>query len=146
MRKSLPAIDGLGTVVPDKAVIVFDARCVLCAANARFVLKHDRRRRFHLASMQGPLGAALYREHGIDPSDPDTLIVVEGGRLLRDSDAVLAIYAGCGWPWRAAAAARIVPRAVRDPVYRWIARHRYRMFGRRETCWLPSPEDRDRVS
>lgn len=131
---------------PDRPVIVFDAQCVLCAANARFVLRHDRRRRFHLASMQGPLGAALYREHGIDPADPDTLIVVDGGRVLRDSDAVLAIYAGCGWPWRAAAALRLVPRRVRDPLYRSIARNRYRLFGRRETCWVPTPEDRDRVS
>ena len=130
----------------DQPVIVFDAMCVLCAANARFVLKHDRQRRFHLASMQGPLGAALYREHGIDPAEPDTLIVVDRGRVLRNSDAVLAIYAGCGWPWRVAAALRVIPHAVRDPVYRWIARNRYRLFGRRATCWVPSSEDRDRVS
>ena len=131
---------------PDQPVIVFDALCVLCAANARFVLRYDKRWRFHLASMQGPLGAALYREHGSDPADPDTMIIVDGARVLRDSDAVLSIYAECGWPWRAAAVLRMIPRVVRDPVYRWIARNRYRIFGRRETCWLPSPEDRDRVS
>ncbi len=126
-------------------IIVFDALCVLCSANARFVLRHDRQRRFRLASMQGPVGAGLYRAHGIDPDSPDTLIVVDGDRLWRDSDAVLAIYAGCGWPWRATAALRVVPRGVRDPIYRWIARNRYRLFGRRETCWLPSAGDRDRV-
>lgn len=130
----------------DRPVIVFDALCVLCAANAQFVLRHDRDRRFRLASMQGPLGAALYRRHGIDPADPDTLLLIERGRVLRDSDAVLAIYAGCGWPWRAASSLRMIPRAMRDPIYRWIARHRYRIFGKRETCWIPSPEDRDRVS
>lgn len=126
-------------------VIVFDAECVLCSANAQFVLKHDRRRRFRLASMQGEVGAALYRRFGIDPADPDTLILVEGDRVLRDSDAVLAIYAGLGWPWRAAAALRIVPRALRDPVYRLVARNRYRLFGRRATCWLPRPAEEDRV-
>lgn len=130
----------------DRPVIVFDALCVLCAANAQFVLRHDRDRRFRLASMQAPLGAALYRRHGIDPADPDTLLLIERGRVLRDSDAVLAIYAGCGWPWRAASSLRMIPRAMRDPIYRWIARHRYRIFGKRETCWMPSPEDRDRVS
>ena len=126
-------------------IIVFDALCVLCSANARFVLRHDRARRFRLASMQGATGAALYHAHGIDPADPETLILVERGRVLRDSDAVLAIYAGCGWPWRAAAALRWLPRALRDPAYRWVARNRYRLFGRRESCWLPSPQDRGRV-
>jgi predicted DCC family thiol-disulfide oxidoreductase YuxK len=126
-------------------IIVFDAMCVLCAANAQFVLRHDHNRRFRLASMQGPVGAQLYRDCGIDPANPETLILVDGDRLLRDSDAVLAIYAGCGWPWRAAAALRIVPHFLRDPLYRWIARNRYRIFGRREACWLPSPKDRDRL-
>lgn len=126
-------------------IIVFDALCVLCSANARFVLRHDRRGRFRLASMQGEVGAELYRRFGIDPADPDTLIVVAGDRALRDSDAVIAIWAGLGWPWHALAVARLVPRAVRDPVYRVVARNRYRWFGRRDTCWLPTPEQASRV-
>lgn len=129
----------------DRSIIVFDALCVLCSANAQFVLKHDAKRRFRLASMQGPVGAELFRANGIDPGDPDTIILVEGSRVLRDSDAVLAIYAAIGWPWRMAGVLRIIPRALRDPFYRLIARNRYRLFGRRETCWLPNPQDRDRV-
>jgi len=127
------------------AIIVFDAECLLCSANAQFVLDHDRQDRFLLASMQGEAGSALYRQFGIDPTDPDTLIVVEGDRVRRDSDAILAIWTELGWPWRAVAIFRIVPRALRDPVYRWIARNRYRLFGRRETCWLPDIAFRDRV-
>ncbi len=126
-------------------IIVFDGDCVLCSANAQFVLRHDRAHRFRLAAMQGEFGAALFRRHGIDPADPDTMIVVDGDRVLRDSDAVIAIYAGLGWPWRAAGAARMIPRGLRDPLYRWVARHRYRLVGRREACWLPRPEDADRV-
>ena len=126
-------------------IILFDAECVLCSANAQFILRHDRIRRFRLAAMQGEVGAALFRRHGIDPADPDTIIVVDGDHALRDSDAVIAIYAGLGWPWRVAGAARVVPRSLRDPVYRWIARHRYRIFGKRATCWLPRAEDADRV-
>jgi predicted DCC family thiol-disulfide oxidoreductase YuxK len=126
-------------------IIVFDAECVLCTVNAQFVLRHDRARRFRLASMQKEVGASLYRRFGIDPSDPESMIVVQGDHLLRDSDAVLAIYSGLGWPWKAVSLLRIVPRFLRDPVYRWLARNRYRIFGRRETCWVPRPEDRDRL-
>jgi len=128
-----------------RPIIVFDAECLLCSANAQFVLNHDRQGRFLLASMQGEAGSALYRRFGIDPADPDTLIVVEGDRVRRDSDAILAIWAGLGWPWRAGAMFRLVPRALRDLVYRWVARHRYRLFGRRDTCWLPDPAFRDRL-
>lgn len=126
-------------------IIVFDAQCVLCCANAQFVLRHDRARRFRLASMQNPAGAALYRRFGIDPAAPETLIVVDGDAMLRDSDAILAIYAGLGWPWKGATIFRLVPRVIRDPLYRFIARNRYRIFGRREACWVPSKADADRV-
>jgi len=126
-------------------IIVFDAMCVLCSANAAFVLRHDSAGRFRLASMQGEVGAALYRRFGIDPARPETLIVVEGDRALRDSDAVLAIWAGLDRPWNWLAAFQLVPRALRDPVYRWIARHRYRLFGKRDSCWLPTPEQARRI-
>lgn len=126
-------------------IIVFDAMCVLCSANAQFVLNHDKEGRFRLASMQNDVGAALYRQCGIDPANPETLILVDGNRVLRDSDAVLAIYAGLGWPWRIIALLRLMPRLIRDPIYRWIARNRYKIFGRRETCWLPTPEQAHRI-
>ena len=121
-------------------IIVFDAMCVLCSANAQFVLKHDRKHHFRLTSMQSETGAALYRRFGMDPADPDSLIIVAGDELQRDSDAVLTIYSALGWPWRAMAIFRLVPRALRDPLYRFIARNRYRIFGQRETCWMPTAE------
>lgn len=126
-------------------VVVFDAMCVLCSANAQFILKHDRRRHFRLASMQNEVGASLYRRHGIDPANPDSIIVLDGGKLYRDSDAVLAIYYGLGGFWKLVAIGRLVPRFIRDPLYRWVARNRYRLFGRRETCWIPAPEQADRI-
>ncbi|MFB0611236.1 thiol-disulfide oxidoreductase DCC family protein [Aurantiacibacter poecillastricola] len=131
--------------VPPCAIVLFDAECVLCSANAQFILKHDRKRHFRLASMQGETGMALYRKHGMDPSDPDTILLIEGDRVLRNSDAVLGIYHRLGWPWRITDVARLVPRALRDAVYLWVARNRYRLFGKRETCWLPNLEYRDRL-
>lgn len=146
--QAMKAVEGNRPATPSAVhpIIVFDAACVLCSANARFVLRHDKRDHFRLASMQGEIGAALYRRFDIDPADPESLIVVDGDRALRDSDAILAIYARLGWPWRAlAATGRIIPRVVRDPVYRAIARNRYRLFGRRETCWMPGPEHSERI-
>ncbi|KPF66927.1 hypothetical protein IP88_12515 [alpha proteobacterium AAP81b] len=126
-------------------VIVFDAQCLLCSGSAQFILRRDRRRRFRLASVQSAAGAALCRRYGIDPADPATMVVVDGDRVWRESAAVLRIASGLGWPWRLALAAHIVPRRWRDAAYRWLARHRYRLFGRRATCWLPAPEHADRL-
>jgi len=130
---------------PTGPIILFDAECVLCSANARFVLERDREARFQLASMQGEIGAALFEANGLDPKDPSSILVIDGARVRKDSDAVLSIYEGLGWPWKIAGLARIVPAALRDPVYRLIARHRYRLFGKREACWVPPPHLRSRV-
>ena len=130
---------------PDREIIVFDGMCVLCSANARFVLRHDRAHHFALAAMQGRTGSETYRKAGIDPSNPETLVVVTLEGLKRDSDAVLHIYSRLGWPWRAVGILKLVPKRVRDTAYRAIARNRYRLFGQRESCWIPDPADRDRL-
>lgn len=126
-------------------VILFDAECVLCSSNAQFVLSHDKTGQFRLASMQGEVGAALYREQGLDPRDPISILLIEGDRVRQDSDAVLRIYEVLGFPWRLLGVLRVVPAFFRDFVYRSVARNRYRLFGKRETCWVPPPEYRDRL-
>lgn len=126
-------------------IIVFDGECVLCSANAQFVLKYDRAGRFRLAAMQGEAGAALMARHGINPADPETFIVVDGDKVTRNSDAALMIAAGMGWPWKAAKVFWIIPRGLRDAIYGLVARKRYRIFGRRETCWMPDAKQAERV-
>ena len=135
----------MDTIPATGPIILFDAECILCSANAQFVLSQDGKKRFRLASMQGEVGSALYRRFGIDPGNPDSIIVVDGEHMLRDSDAVLSIYAGLGWPWKVLSVFRLVPRFIRDPLYLLLARNRYRLFGKRDSCWLPSPEYRDRL-
>ena len=129
----------------DRPLIVFDGECVLCSANARFVLRRDRADRFRLTTAQGPLGQALYGHFGLPTDEYETMLVLAGGRLLTESDAALAIAAGLGWPWRAAVAARLFPKRLRDALYRLVARHRFRMFGRRAVCWAPEPGERGRI-
>lgn len=126
-------------------IILFDAECVLCSVNAQFVLRHDKAGYFRLASMQGDVGAEIYRCHGMDPKDPVSLLVVEGERVRQDSDAVLSIYEALVMPWRLLAVLRIIPAFLRDPVYRYAARNRYRWFGKREECWVASSDYRDRI-
>lgn len=126
-------------------IIIFDAICVLCSYNAQFILDHDKAHFFRLASMQGETGTMLYKKFGMDPNDPDSLIIVDGDNVMTDSDAVIFIYSNLGWPWRIMAIGKIIPRSIRDPIYRAIARNRYPIFGRRETCWIPSQKDAARI-
>lgn len=122
-------------------VIVFDGTCVLCSRWVDFILRHDRAGRFRLAAMQGQRGRALLVAHGLSPDDPVSFLLVEQGRGYSDTDAIARVLGQLGGPWRAASAMlRIVPRRLRDPAYRWIARHRYRLFGRHTQCRLPEPE------
>jgi predicted DCC family thiol-disulfide oxidoreductase YuxK len=131
--------------LPAGRIILFDAECVLCSANAHFILKHDHNKIFYLASMQGKVGSALFRRHGVDPADPSSILVVDGAVVRKDSDAVISIYEGLGMPWKVAAIFRLFPPFLRDPVYRLVARNRYRIFGRRETCWVPPAQFRARI-
>jgi predicted DCC family thiol-disulfide oxidoreductase YuxK len=126
-------------------IIVFDALCVFCTGNAKLVIRHDKARRFKFAAMQDATGRALLGKAGVNPEDPSTLIVVTGDRTLYDSDAVLHIYRHLGWPWRLTGFSRLIPKKLRDPAYRLVARNRYRWFGRRDECWVPSPQDRERL-
>jgi predicted DCC family thiol-disulfide oxidoreductase YuxK len=130
---------------PTQPIIVFDGQCVLCSANAQLILRRDRRHLFRLAAMQSEAGVALLTAAGLDPADPETMLVIDGRRILRNSDAILYIAHRLGWPWRAIGAARMVPRPWRDAAYRWIARNRYRWFGKREQCWAPDADDRHRL-
>jgi predicted DCC family thiol-disulfide oxidoreductase YuxK len=123
---------------PSQPMIVYDRKCMLCSASMAFVLRHDRTHIFRLVPAQSELGRAAYRDHGLDPDALATMIVVAHGRARTQSDAALHVLWALGWPWRIAAAARIVPRFARDAVYRWIARNRYRWFGTRHACELPS--------
>lgn len=129
----------------DIRVVLFDAECVLCSANAQFILTHDRDGTFRLASIQTAVGAALCRAHGLDPADPTSILLIEDDCVRRDSDAVIGIYAALGYPWWLIGLFRAIPAFLRDPVYRWIARNRYRLFGKRTTCWVPSATYRSRI-
>ena len=135
---------GVPAFPDDKPLIVFDGVCVLCSASARFVLRHDKASLFRLTAAQSPVGQGLYRHFGLSPTDYDTFLLVEDGRAWLKSDAALRVVRRMGLPWSLAALFRIVPAPLRDATYDLVARNRYRVFGRRETCFIPSAGDAQR--
>jgi predicted DCC family thiol-disulfide oxidoreductase YuxK len=125
-------------------LVLFDGVCNLCSRSVQTILRHDRQARFRFASLQSPLGEKLRDDLGIDREKVDSVILVEGGRWYKESDAALRIAHGLGGLWKAFGILRLVPRPLRDAAYRLIARNRYRWFGKTETCWVPTPELRER--
>jgi predicted DCC family thiol-disulfide oxidoreductase YuxK len=129
---------------PDGPIVVFDGVCLLCSRWVGFIVERDRTARFRFAAMQSPAGRSLLLQHGLDPDDPVSLLVLDDDGAWTDSDAILRVAATFGGAWRMTALARIIPRALRDAAYRVLARNRYRWFGRRETCLVPTPDLRAR--
>ena len=129
---------------PPRAVIVFDGVCVLCNGWVRFLLRHDRRQRYRFAAMQGDRGRSLLAAHGLAPDDPASFLLIEydagaSPRISTDTDAMRRVLMGLGGVWRIAALSALLPRRLRDPLYRLVARNRYRWFGRHEACTVPDP-------
>jgi len=124
----------------DRPLIVFDGVCVLCNGFARFVAKRDSAERFRFAEAQSALGGALFRHYGLDDIDFETNLLIQDGRAYGRIEAFARILGELGGPWSAAKAVLALPRPVRDWLYDRIAKNRYAIFGRYETC--PAKGDR----
>lgn len=130
----------------EQDLIVFDGSCVLCSGFFRFMLRHDRAGRFAFATAQSPLGQQLYRDLGLPTDDFETNLVIVDGQTYQRLDAFAAAMAALPWPWRALTVCRHLPQAVKDALYHPIARNRYRLFGRQDSCVLPSADIRARFA
>jgi predicted DCC family thiol-disulfide oxidoreductase YuxK len=126
---------------PAHPTVFFDGVCGLCNRFVDRLLRADKRRVLRFAPLQGETARALLPPLPDDAADWTVIYLDERGMHVR-SDAALEIWRRLGGVRGLLALARFVPRFVRDPIYRWIARHRYRWFGRRDTCRVPSPAER----
>ena len=124
-------------------LIVFDGVCVLCSGWVQFIIARDASAQFRFASIQGPSGAAIARDLGIDPENPATNVVVLDGIAYFKSDSALAALSRLP-NWRWTRVLKVFPRVLRDWCYDRIARNRYRLFGRRDVCLIPSQQSADR--
>lgn len=125
-------------------IIVFDGVCNLCDRSVQFVIRHDHAGIFKFASLQSRAGRELLLKFGLDPHAVNTFLLVENNMAYVRSEAALRIAKRLSWPWRMLPICRVVPRPLRDRVYDFIARHRYRWFGKREACMVPTQALRGR--
>jgi predicted DCC family thiol-disulfide oxidoreductase YuxK len=121
-------------------VILFDGLCNLCNWSVQFVIRRDREGLFRFGALQSPEARHLLQALGPAALDVSTVVLVEGTKVTTESDAVLAIARKLGGAWGMLYWLVVVPRPVRDGVYRFISRHRYRYFGRRRECMVPASE------
>ena len=138
------------------AVVLFDGVCNFCDASVNFIIEHDPKGYFKFAPLQSDEGRRLANEHGFESATAkskesasdlipiDSVILVEDGKAYTHSTAALKILKRLGAPWSLMYAFVIVPKPIRDWVYKLFARYRYRMFGRKDQCMLPTPEVRAR--
>jgi predicted DCC family thiol-disulfide oxidoreductase YuxK len=131
---------------PTGDVVLYDGLCGLCSRVVPFIARHDARGRFRFATLDSDVARALLQSAPALPARlPDSVILVDAsGAVLVESDAALRILAGLDGRVRHLARLRIVPRPVRNAVYRLVARTRYRIFGRYDVCAIPAPWLRDR--
>jgi len=120
-------------------IILFDGVCNLCNGAVQFVLKRDKKNQFLFGSLQGNTGQQYLEKFDLPAASFRSFILVEDGKLYTRSTGALRVlkYLGGGWPLLYGLI--IIPRFIRDGMYDWIARNRYKWFGKQESCWLPTP-------
>lgn len=130
----------------EPAVLFFDGVCNLCNGTVDFLIRRDRRGGLRFASLQSRAAHARLGENVLRMHSLSSVVLMEpDGRLFKESDAVLMALAKLGLGWKILGTLlRGVPRSVRDGLYRWVARNRYRWFGKHASCRLPSPQERER--
>ena len=125
-------------------LLLFDGQCNLCNQTVQFVIERDPAGTISFASLQSDVGQALLKEYGLVTNDFDTILLFDNQQVYQRSSAALRVsrYLSGAWSWLSVLL--VVPPFVRNAVYSWVARNRYRWFGKTEQCWLPTPDLRSR--
>jgi predicted DCC family thiol-disulfide oxidoreductase YuxK len=124
----------------DHKIILFDGVCNLCNGSVVFVIKRDKRDEFRFATLQEEPGRKLVAKHNIDTSKTDSIVLIEGEKSFTKSTAALRIARQLSGGYPLLYGLMIIPRFIRNWVYDLIARNRYKWFGRKDTCMIPTPE------
>lgn len=131
----------MGAIDSEKyAVILFDGTCNLCNSSVNFIIDRDKHNRFRFAALQSDAAVRYLNEEGGPRNDVDSIVLIEQGRVYRQSGAALRIARHLSGLWPMLYIFILVPPPIRDGLYNWIARNRYSFFGKTETCRIPTPE------
>jgi predicted DCC family thiol-disulfide oxidoreductase YuxK len=125
-------------------IILFDGVCNLCNGAVQFVIRHDKKNVFRFAALQSETGITLSKKYNIPIDRMDTFVVIKNNKCYTRSNAALEVANILGGFWAILYILVIIPPAIRDTIYDWVAKNRYRMFGKKESCMIPTPELRDR--
>ena len=123
-----------------RPVLLFDGVCNLCNASVNFVIDRDPHAVFRFAALQSDEAKPLLRQVGLDEDHLESLVLIEDGKAYTSSTAALRVAGRLPGLWPLLHVLLLVPKPVRDLVYDWVARHRYRWFGQRESCRMPTPD------
>ena len=126
--------------MPGQRVILFDGVCNLCNSAVKFVLKRDKKAAFKFASLQSDAAKKILSNTEISDIDSGTFVLIENGKTYTRSTAALKVCRQLSGLWPLLTVFIIVPRFIRDRVYNLISKNRYRWFGKRDICMIPSPE------
>ena len=124
----------------DHTVVFFDGVCNLCNGFVRFLIPRDPRGILKFASLQSAYAREQLSHAGYDPDQLYSIMVMRDGKILERSAAVMEIVRHLSWPWRAIRVFNILPRFICDFFYKLIANNRYRLFGKKDECMIPTPE------
>lgn len=125
-------------------VLLFDGVCNLCSSSVQFVIERDPEGKFRFASLQSEEAKSLLNQHQAYSEDLDSVVLVKNDKVYTRSSAALQVLKTMGGAWSLLYGLIIVPKPVRDFIYDWVARNRYKWFGKKDACWLPTPDLRSR--
>ncbi len=129
---------------PAKNIVLFDGVCNLCNGLVRFIIKRDRNGKFKFTSLQSEIGQQWLLRFGLTKNEFESFVLIEGDKYYLKSAAALKMLRGLDGIWKAFYAFMLVPRPVRDFIYDLIAKSRYKIFGKRDVCMIPTPELKER--
>ena len=128
----------------ENPVILFDGVCNFCNGAVNFIIRRDKKKRLRFAPLQSEAGQKLLDQHHLSLKDFDSFVLIENGKVHQKSTAALNILYHFPWYWQELQVLRIVPPFLRNAIYEFVARNRYKWFGKKDQCMIPTPDVRNR--
>lgn len=128
----------------DNPIVVFDGVCNLCNNVVKFIIKRDKRNQFRFASFQGKKGNEILKHFRLNENDTNSFLLIQGDKIYFRSGGALRVLKKLGGWYSLLYAFIIVPKFLRDPIYNWVARNRYKWFGKKDSCMVPTTELKER--